>query len=446
MEERKDIERLFQEKFKNFEATPNPEVWNRIENKLKKKKKRRVLPIWWFTSGIAASLIIGILLFNNTNTKKEEFFEENPVVIKQIDTEIKVLEKPENKENSIETEIVFDDITKEIPREKLEQIKNEEKKTINSSLVDSKVAFQKSIKKESDKSEGFLSDKKNVMEKIFSIEKEIQKNENVIAKNDTISNSKTKKDFIAEIKKLDSLQVVVTKSEKKWTVTPTVGVLNANSFSNASPLDQSLAANTSGNNSVSFGIKIDYKLNDKWSLQAGIYQQNIDYSASDLTVVSNVAGSDFSNVNYNSDVSLIVANSNLFDSSLVLAGANIVSQDATLQQIYGYIEVPVEIKYTVIESSKFNTKLISGFSTLFLNKNNLSLQSSNNTRNIGTATNLNSINFSGNLGLDFNYSLNKKFNLNITPMFKVQMNTFSNSANGFKPYTIGIYSGLSYKF
>ncbi|OSY88996.1 hypothetical protein WH52_04870 [Tenacibaculum holothuriorum] len=444
MEERKDIERLFQEKFKNFEAAPSLEVWNAIENKLQKKKKRRVLPIWWFASGIAASLLIGILLFNKSNIKNDEVFEENPVVIEELKTDIKVLENPIKVEDSIQTEIVLNETKKEVNKKNKSE---KDRKRISSGLIEKKIATQKPKEKREDKSEGFLSDQKNAMEKIFSKELEKKDIKTVIAKNNTVLSTNKKKDFIAELKKLDSTQVVVTNNKKKkWTVTPTVGVLNANSFSNASPLDQSLAANTSGNNSVSFGVKVDYKLNDKWSLQTGIYQQNVDFSANNLAVVSNVTGSDLNNVNYSSDVSFLISNNETLSDAVVLSGANIVSHNATLQQTYGYIEVPIEVKYTVLQNEKFNTRLISGFSTLFLNKNNLSLESSNTTRNVGKATNLNSVNFSGNFGLDFNYSLNKNFNLNISPIFKVQMNTFSNSANGFRPYTIGVYSGLSYKF
>src|SRR5690606_532034 len=71
----KKIDRLFQEKFKDFEATPREEVWQNIEAKLKKKKKRRVVPIWFRLSGAAAVLLIGLLagrmLFFETETPQQ---------------------------------------------------------------------------------------------------------------------------------------------------------------------------------------------------------------------------------------------------------------------------------------------------------------------------------------------------------------------------------------
>ena len=62
MSEKKNIERLVQEKFKDFEAIPEPKVWDNIEDALKKKRKRRVIPLWWRLSGVAAILLIGFMV------------------------------------------------------------------------------------------------------------------------------------------------------------------------------------------------------------------------------------------------------------------------------------------------------------------------------------------------------------------------------------------------
>ena len=44
MSERKNINKLFQENFENFEVIPDEIVWKNIEMKLNEKKKRRVVP------------------------------------------------------------------------------------------------------------------------------------------------------------------------------------------------------------------------------------------------------------------------------------------------------------------------------------------------------------------------------------------------------------------
>ena len=72
MSEKKHIDRLFQESFKDFEATPSDAVWKNIEANLNKKKKRRMIPIWWRYAGVAALLLllltIGGIFKSDTNT------------------------------------------------------------------------------------------------------------------------------------------------------------------------------------------------------------------------------------------------------------------------------------------------------------------------------------------------------------------------------------------
>ena len=64
MSENKNIERLFQEKFKDFEVIPQEHVWDNIEAELDKKEKRRIIPFWRKLSGIAAALLFGFLITN----------------------------------------------------------------------------------------------------------------------------------------------------------------------------------------------------------------------------------------------------------------------------------------------------------------------------------------------------------------------------------------------
>ncbi|MBD3581633.1 outer membrane beta-barrel protein [Flavobacterium selenitireducens] len=62
MSERKNIDRLFQEKFKDFEAEPSEIAWEKIEARLEEKKNRKVIPIWFRYTGVAAVFLIGLLL------------------------------------------------------------------------------------------------------------------------------------------------------------------------------------------------------------------------------------------------------------------------------------------------------------------------------------------------------------------------------------------------
>ena len=76
MKVKKNIDDLFKDSFKNFEAVPSPDVWKNIRTKLKEEDDRKVIPIWVKFSGIAALLALFFTIgksllndsFNQTNT------------------------------------------------------------------------------------------------------------------------------------------------------------------------------------------------------------------------------------------------------------------------------------------------------------------------------------------------------------------------------------------
>ena len=83
---------------------------------------------------------------------------------------------------------------------------------------------------------------------------------------------------------------------------------------------------------------------------------------------------------------------------------------------------------------------------MFLDENSITISSGNIATELGQANNLNEVSFSTNIGLGLDYKVSDKFNLNLEPMFKYQINTFDASTGTYQPYYIGVYSGFSYKF
>ena len=65
---------------------------------------------------------------------------------------------------------------------------------------------------------------------------------------------------------------------------------------------------------------------------------------------------------------------------------------------------------------------------------------------MGEANNINDVNLSTNIGFGLNYNFSPTLQLNLEPMFKYQLNTFTQTSGNFQPYSIGIYTGLSFKF
>ncbi|OBX21881.1 MULTISPECIES: hypothetical protein [Bizionia] len=72
MSNKKHIDRIFQESFKDFEAKPNPELWSKIQNEMAlETEKPKAFPIWMSIASIAAVLAvlvtIGSVVFTGTN-------------------------------------------------------------------------------------------------------------------------------------------------------------------------------------------------------------------------------------------------------------------------------------------------------------------------------------------------------------------------------------------
>jgi hypothetical protein len=121
-------------------------------------------------------------------------------------------------------------------------------------------------------------------------------------------------------------------------------------------------------------------------------------------------------------------------------------EQVSLDQNLGFIEVPIEIEYSVL-NTKLGLNLIGGFSTLFLNNNEIfSVETNGNQTLMGEATNVNDLSYSANFGIGLDYELSKKLKVNLEPTFKYQLNTFNNTSGDFQPFFIGVYTGLSFKF
>lgn len=442
MDIKKNIDRLFQEKLEGLEVTPQPEVWDAIEARLQ-KKKRRVLPLWWMLGGIASMVIIGGILY--------PFVTSNPSDIEEvIITESKDNPIDHNLEENTEPQVLPQEKTSEtvvankseITREPINQIEKINKNTHHKKTL---IAYENSVSGK--EVEGSLPEHKKSVPQSVQEENKVANNQSFLQKEDSIvQKTFVKKNLMAEVAKQDSVSTT-TPERNRWSISPVVAVTHNNSFSNTSSIDKSLnTANTQGGNTFSYGVKLAYQLDKKWAIQSGLFVQKIGFSNSHLSVLNNVRTNAFENIDYSSEPVFLVSSENSSLDVNKISAANIETTDASLQQNYSYYEVPVEIKYTVLEGEKFSSKLVTGFSSLFLNQNDISITSKKLTKSLGKANNLNTVNFSGNFGLDFEYSISKKIRFAVNPMLKIQLHTFSKNSNDFKPYTLGVYSGIIYQF
>ncbi len=248
-------------------------------------------------------------------------------------------------------------------------------------------------------------------------------------------------------------EILVAEKTSQWKIRPNVAPIFMNA-AKGSPIDEQFADNTKDfENNLSVGLGVDFALNSKISIRTGIHKFEMAYNTNDIEYYADLngsrsSGSSLETINREPEARMIVvADKNVITpeqfsvQELAVQSTN----EGYLNQKIGYIEVPFEMSYKLIDR-KFGVELISGLSTLFLNENEVSVVSEGLTTVLGEANNLNKIHFSANIGVGFKYNFWKSFEANFEPTFKYQMNSFNANAGGFKPYLIGLYTGLSFKF
>ncbi|MEO6346329.1 MAG: hypothetical protein ABIO60_00335 [Aquaticitalea sp.] len=215
MSDKKHIDRLFQEKLKDFEVAPDDTVWDAINNQLHKKdeRDRKVIPLWWKLAGVAALLAllltVGIQLYFNGHASSTS----NTIV----DTE-----KPSSDKSNTGPESNSMDATDlENPSENDSKVANEDAsnsgnpRSETSNNISNKQSTNnpshKKIVANSDGNQQRIvtntkqdSNKKNILKSSNSSEFLLQKN-----------NGNTSKNAVAEVSKSDKNSTNLNKSDQQ---------------------------------------------------------------------------------------------------------------------------------------------------------------------------------------------------------------------------------------
>lgn len=556
MKDQKNIERLFQEKFKDFEATTPQGSWDIIASRLnEKKKKKRVVPFWFQLSGIAASfVIIGTLIWNFKSEEKTTPFNSNQTVVgvenndnqnlnlnsqdnntsntnanNQNDSAEEKTTTSETKNSKFDSDWINSkkSSTRVVSNENKDVRSNEKNNKTNRSIIsDTKknktgirynnntkvanstiVTNSKKTKRNKSANETLISnedtflladDKNNKANNWVETKNSNNKsNQNEKINADKIDSffdkNQTNTNFVNTIndtdkKSIDTTNVILASSESvinkdstlvaaispeinpleellkekeagknedekekekrsRWAVSTNASPVYFNSVAEGSSLDNRFDANQKQyNNTLSYGIGVNYAINNKWTIKTGVNNLSLDYNTNDITFYQDMSAKPIENLTTNSMGKMISVKSKFEDNVFVsIEEFEVRKYDGAINQQISFIEVPLELGYKLLDR-KFGIELIGGISTLFLNDNSVSIVSNGQEMVIGEANNLNNIHFSSNVGLGFKYSFWKSFNANFQPMFKYQINTFSENSGNFKPYFIGLYTGISFSF
>jgi len=492
------IDKLFEDKLRDYSEVPDDKVWKAIEASLNQKKKsRKILPVWWKWGGAAAILALLIYLIspgetspetNQPVTRTEEGqppirkespskeedkvfpLEQLPAVAgTEREDEISTPKETHNKEQSGSQPAQAgnppsarpEQVRQESPDQSALAERGIEETPKNNGRNNMNIAGEQNIARES-VNQVSGADRETPEKQVAGIAgepKAVSPLRPDTAPEDATkaepSDEAGKKSLFDEIKEKEEAGEAVTEnSGSHWSVGPRVAPVYFNSFGKGSPIHSSFVANPkSGNISFSYGLSLSYAVSPRLSIRSGINKVDYGYDTNDISFSPSLAatsGEQINNINYSLTSRNLVVRSSSQEKVAQQAlaadvSAEFSSRNGRMVQQFGYVEIPLELSFAVVES-KLGLHVVGGLSSLFLVDNSVNLESDGSSMEMGEANNLNSLNFSTNLGFGLDYKLTPHMLISLEPVFKYQLNTFSDTSGSFNPYSVGVYSGLNFKF
>jgi hypothetical protein len=495
-----NLDKLFREKLANFQEIPDEKVWNSIAASLdNKKRSRKLVPLWWKVGGAAA--ILAILFFAIDPFSSSESV---TPIITDVDNKTRSAKDTNSFEDS-STEATSTTNIEGITAEEniIETSRQVTKDNIANPLLNNEGAVAEGKTKNNDPGKGEKNAKyaQPISQELATNGPDSERLDNNTSqdpsqslqlkqKNDTLTkknlplpvgeaivheennntdnpNKKTpqttpenlpanKKSILEGIEENEVVDVAEPR-KGKWSAGPSVAPVYFNGMGEGSPINSILASNAkTGSVTLSYGITVAYEISKKLSVRSGIHKVDYGYDTNDVSFTSSFnasTGKQISNIDYSNDSQSIILNNPNSENAIPKPGSvfalDVTGKNptrlGTMGQQMGYLEVPLELNYALL-NSKFGVNIIGGVSSLFLTDNSVVLESNGQTTEVGEANNINSVNFSTNFGLGLDYKFTPRFKFNVEPVFKYQMNTFSNTSGNFNPYSLGVYSGFTLKF
>ena len=196
------------------------------------------------------------------------------------------------------------------------------------------------------------------------------------------------------------------------------------------------------------GIALSYA-GHNWFNDRNSIEYADDYSEKN-TISGETDNAVLNNLILNTQIGLANINlpqgTNVASANLNSALAPEIAQNYDFKQQARYVEIPMLMRYKLIDK-KLGLNLLGGFNTNVLVDNSVKLENSSDVLARGTIEGLKPLTWSSSLGMGLNYEINEHINFNIEPTLKIQLNSLNSlSYVNARPYSFGVFTGVSYQF
>lgn len=486
----KHIDSLFADGLKNLSVPPNPKIWEGISNQMLATKKKRRLAIYIWT-GVAASILLLLAIENhylinqsdynlqlNTLSENNRPAQNDVVKDKQFNSEKDNKERANTSANHSSEKIGSNSASHSVGKtqEQLavanQSVSNhsEDEITTDSSVktfvADPRIISSLDSDQRTDIAQnserGFLDRDfvnigmdHNKLESLGNYQAELpdrlQINTSQWQKEKSVSLLAEEMQIQRNLLAIEQLKQQ-EKKEDRWSV---IGQVSS-SYSSYSG-----EGNKTGTGiwSVGGGAKVNYAMNKKLALQTGLVYNRFgqDFSSRSRGELMysdpmNVVPGDKLNgdviekvISYPSQTAagpIKLSSSNQMDGSAEYTNSSYSSSD--LIQRFESIEVPLLMRYNLIQK-RMGMFVTGGISANMIVGNGVYDQSEGNK--IGEIDGIRNTNLSSQFSFGFEYRLSSKLQFGVEPSVKYYLNSLNKSSRyDYKPYSIGIFTGIRYDF
>lgn len=456
-----DTDKLIRSKLENYSVTPPAHVWSQVQHQLENNKRKTRL-LWYKTAAAAAvlALVFSTGWFFSENNKRNIVSESGVAVQQPVEKlSAAAIDEPAKK-NDTKIEVIAENVTREskiFVENKAENVLfqtagNDSK---NNGVNRTTIAFAK------------INSRNSRFETDPFPQQELKRKP---GENTDLALL----DFEKEIVKRN-LQELEDKSREdgNWKMgmflTPGYSSYAAN---HSSEYEQNMTYSGSGGNAnVGGGLSLVYKTSRRLMVESGVYYaQNGQKTSNSMNLFAKNLEADYAfapgELTYSSnDVQLNNGSMAMNSTAGVIAfsstpkGAefsggfetesgktNLLVPEGEFSQVFEFIEVPLLVRYRVVDA-RLGVELMTGITTGFLVGNNAYIDNQYGLQNIGKTEDISNVNLSGTLGVGTSYSLTKNLSFALEPRFSYYFNSINkNPEVSFKPYRIGIFTGLTYDF
>lgn len=465
MKKEKNLDDLFREKLLNYEQEPPAYVLENILDGVAQNRRKKRL-IWWRVAGVAAALLVAFVAGWQMNNPRVG--DEGEVAKVKYSTNDKAEFQPKASEMNLTEKVAAEKSGARLSE--IAQNRNVEKPLTKSKMSENNKVLKTSEQVVINRPDDDLSILRPLKGFLYKNENKATLRDEKMVTQHKNSDEKTIDQQIMEMNRQMLAANNNNKNRAKWSLGAQVSPeYNGVQSSHAQAYVGNMLKTKATTVDLAGGVSVEYKKGKRWRLQSGVYysgmgQTSENNRSKDYSLAANDGAGYLNNaiVKVDAATNKYTINSNAgvveltripdgmilgasLDDKSYLSNAVVVSQNTFLQD-FDYLEIPLFLRYNLLDR-KFGIDMVGGLSSNILVGNRLYVDGATGKSLVGRTRDLETFNYSGTLGLGFKYGLTDRLSLNVEPRFKYFLNSLSsNSSVTYKPYTFGIYTGLSYEF